>query len=79
MIVTLYGKVGCCLCDEARDALEEVAAGITFELREVDILSDPRLFEQYRYRIPVVMVDGREVAEGRISALELASALTERH
>jgi hypothetical protein len=76
MIVTLYGKVGCCLCDEARAALDEVAAQTPFELREVDILGDPELFERYRYRIPVVLKNGREVAEGRISALELAAALT---
>jgi Glutaredoxin-like domain (DUF836) len=75
VIVTLYGKVGCCLCDEAREALDEVAAEMPFELHEVDILSDPTLFEQYRYRIPVILKDGREVAEGRVSAIDLAAAL----
>ena len=75
-MVTLYGKVGCGLCDEARDALEEVAADTAFELREIDILSDPQLFEKYRYRIPVILLDGREIAEGRITASDLAAALS---
>lgn len=75
MIVTLYGKVGCCLCDEAREALDELAADTPFELREVDILGDPELFERYRYRIPVITLDGREIAEGRVAAGDLAAAL----
>ena len=76
MIVTLYGKVGCGLCDEARAALDEVAAELTFELREVDILGDPVLFERYRYRIPVIVKDGHEVAEGQVSASDLSAALS---
>jgi glutaredoxin len=79
VIVTLYGKVGCCLCDEAREAIDDVATEIDFELREIDILGDPELFAQYRYRIPVVLKDGREIAEGRISALELSAALSSEH
>lgn len=75
VIITLYSKVGCCLCDEAREALDEVAANTPFDLREIDILSDPALFERYRYRIPVILKDGHEIAEGRVSALDLAAAL----
>jgi glutaredoxin len=75
MVVTLYAKAGCCLCDDARALLEDLAADTDFELREVDIRSDPALFERYRYRIPVVTVDGKEAAEGRIGSQELAAAL----
>jgi glutaredoxin len=53
--VTLYGKPGCHLCDEARAALAE------FEVHEVDISADPRLHARYGERIPVVEVDGEEV------------------
>lgn len=75
MVVTLYAKAGCCLCDDARALLEELAADTDFELREVDIRTDPALFERYRYRIPVVTVDGKEAAEGRIGSQEMAAAL----
>lgn len=64
--VTMYGKAGCHLCDEAREHLETLAAEREFELREVDIRGDPALFERYRYRIPVITVDGEERLEGRI-------------
>jgi len=68
-VVTLYAKAGCHLCDEARAYLEDALADLEQEvdLREADIRSDPELFERYRYRIPVIVVDGDERLEGRIS------------
>ncbi|HEY63987.1 MAG TPA: glutaredoxin family protein [Caldilineae bacterium] len=56
MIVTLYEKSDCPLCDEARELLEELAAEFDFELREVDITQDARLFRRYRYFIPVIEI-----------------------
>ena len=43
-VITLYGRPGCHLCDEARVAIEGLRReGATFELREVDIETDPGL------------------------------------
>ena len=64
--ITLYAKAGCHLCDQVRDYLEDLAADYTFDLQEIDIRRDLELFEHYRYRIPVVAVDGIERLEGRI-------------
>jgi glutaredoxin len=61
--VTLYGKPGCCLCDEAREALAAVQASLPFELEEVDITRDPALEREYRERIPVVAIGGETVCE----------------
>ncbi|HET9110928.1 MAG TPA: glutaredoxin family protein [Ktedonobacterales bacterium] len=68
-MVTLYAKAGCHLCDEARAYLDDALADLDQELdlRETDIRLDPALFERYRYRIPVIEVDGVERLEGRIS------------
>jgi glutaredoxin len=66
--VIFYTKPGCHLCDEAREHLEDLAADVELELSEIDIRSDDALFERYRYRIPVIVVDGVERLEGRISA-----------
>ncbi len=68
--VTLYAKAGCHLCDEARAHLEDALAGRDqeWDLRERDIRLDPVLFERYRYRIPVIAVDGVERLEGQIEA-----------
>jgi len=54
--------------------LDDIAALTTFELTEIDIRSDNKLFEQYRYRIPVIIVDNDTILEGRIEYRELARA-----
>ena len=59
--VTLYGRPGCHLCDEARDALERVRRDAPFELVERDIEADDDLLRRYLERIPVVALDGREL------------------
>jgi len=74
MQVTFYTKAGCHLCDEAREMLEDIAALTSYELTEVDIRRDPDIFEQYRYRIPVIIIDQETVLEGRIEFRDLAKA-----
>jgi glutaredoxin len=61
-VVTIYGRPGCHLCDEAKAAIVELA-GDGIELRELNIESDEGLLRAYLERIPVVEVDGREVSE----------------
>lgn len=70
--MTFYTKAGCHLCDDAREMLEDIAAITDYELTEIDIRSDPRIFEQYRYRIPVIIVNGEDIVEGRIAFSDLA-------
>jgi glutaredoxin len=59
--VTLYGRPGCHLCDDARAALERVRSDRPFALQEVDIESDDALLARYLERIPVVALDGDEL------------------
>jgi glutaredoxin len=59
--VTLYGRPGCHLCDEAREALLRVRAEAPFELLEIDIERDDELFKRYLERIPVITLDGAEL------------------
>jgi glutaredoxin len=72
--VTFYTKAGCHLCDDAREMLEEIATEISYNLTEVDIRSDTALFELYRYRIPVIIVDETHMVEGRIEYGDLLKA-----
>jgi hypothetical protein len=69
--VVLYGKAGCCLCDDARAVIAEVRERRPFELREVDVSLDPVLHARYGERIPVIAVDGVEAFELGVSASEL--------
>jgi glutaredoxin len=74
-VVTLYGKPGCHLCEDARRVIDEVRAGHEFELREVDITRDAGLFREYGERIPVVAVNGAEKFEFFVDSEGLARAL----
>jgi len=55
--VTLYGRPGCHLCDDARAILDRV--GEPYD--EVNIEDDDDLHRRYLERIPVVAVDGDEL------------------
>jgi glutaredoxin len=59
--VTLYGRPGCHLCDDARAVLERVRAVEPFALEEVDIERDAALHARYLERIPVIALDGEEL------------------
>jgi hypothetical protein len=69
--VVLYGKAGCCLCDEARAVVDEVHAQRQFDLSEVDVSLDPVLHNRYGERIPVLVVDGVEAFEYHVDGPEL--------
>jgi glutaredoxin len=62
-MVTLYGKAGCHLCDDAREVLRQVRLDREFELLEVDVSLDPVLMRRYGERIPVLEVEGEQLAE----------------
>jgi glutaredoxin len=73
--VTLYGKAGCHLCEEARAEIESVRGRRPFALTEVDVSLDPVLHARYGERIPVVVVGGEEAFEFHVDGRELERVL----
>lgn len=73
--LTLYGKAGCHLCEEASKVVRDVQMRHPFDLEEIDITRDPRLFALYKERIPVIAIDGQETLELVIESTELERAL----
>jgi hypothetical protein len=61
VIVTLYSRPGCHLCDEAREALARVRAKAPFTVDEINIETDDALHTRYLERIPVVALNGEEL------------------
>jgi glutaredoxin len=59
--VILYTKADCPLCDEAKAYLDELQQTLPFSLTLKDVESDPKLTELYGKRVPLVVVNGREV------------------
>lgn len=80
--LTLIGKPGCHLCDDARDVIRSVIDGLPADGPEVtveerDILQDAELHEKYVEEIPVVLVDGRVHTYWRVDPARLRSALVD--
>ncbi|HSK25053.1 MAG TPA: glutaredoxin family protein [Egicoccus sp.] len=59
--VVVYGRATCGLCRRAEALVAREARGA--EIVHVDIDGDDTLVARYGVRVPVVTVDGREVAE----------------
>jgi Glutaredoxin-like domain (DUF836). len=69
--VVLVTRQDCHLCDQALALLKDL--GAEPELRDVD--ADDELHRLYDFRVPVVMLDGRVIAEGRIDRESLRKAI----
>jgi glutaredoxin len=74
--VTMYGKPGCHLCDDAREIIRAVCAELGVEWTEIDITQDDQLFTQYGEQIPVTFVDGKQHDFWRVDPARLRKALT---
>ncbi|WP_433214110.1 glutaredoxin family protein [Dactylosporangium sp. CS-047395] len=70
--LTLYTRPGCHLCDEAKTVLDRV--GEPWE--EVDIEGDEELEEEYGFRIPVLLLDGKEHGYWRVEEERLRRDLS---
>jgi glutaredoxin len=69
--LVLVTRQGCHLCDQAQELLRSL--GHDPQLADVD--ADDRLHDLYDWRVPVVLVDDRIVAEGKITRDQLEKAL----
>lgn len=73
--VILVGKPGCHLCDVAREIVDRVCAEADCDFDEINIWDDPASAAQFADRVPVILVDGHEIAHFRVDAARLRAAL----
>ena len=73
--VTVYGRPGCHLCDDALAVLERIRADTPFGLETIDIEGDDALLRAYLERIPVVALDGLEVYDFHVDEADLRARL----
>jgi hypothetical protein len=73
--VTLYSKPGCHLCEPVEETIRSVAQDRAFTFLKRNILDDPQDEERFRHAIPVVTVNGKEIARYRLSSEQMIRAL----
>ncbi len=76
--VTLVGRAGCHLCDEAREVVGRVAGEMGVGWVEVWVDDDEQLRRAYGEEVPVVLVDGVRHAYWTVDAERLREALSPR-
>ena len=75
IVVTLYTKPGCHLCEPVAETIAQAAAQRPIRVEKRNILDDPAEYDRYKNAIPVVAVNGREVARYRLSLQDLLAAI----
>lgn len=80
--LTLIGKPGCHLCDEARETVDAVVQefqsanpGVEVLIDEQNILEDEALRLKYSEEIPVILIDGKMHNYWRVDEERLMRAL----
>jgi hypothetical protein len=76
--ITLYTKADCELCHEAKATLLALQAELGFELDEIDITTDPTLYDAFHVEIPVGYLDGRKLFKQRGDPAQLRRQLHRR-
>ena len=74
--ITLYGRAGCHLCDDARVVIDRVCRDLGEEYVEIDIDGDDDLRARYGEEVPVTLVDGKQHDFWRVDEQRLRVALT---
>lgn len=64
--ITLYSKPGCHLCEDAKEILIILSDIVHFDFEMIDITTDNLLNKKYQYDIPVVLINGEEIARNRM-------------
>jgi hypothetical protein len=75
--LTLIGKPGCHLCDDAELVIQGVLADFTgsYAVIKKNILDDDALYARYTDEIPVLLINGQVHNYWRIDPIRLREAL----
>ena len=73
--IIIYSKPECHLCDIAKTTIQKVRRSFNFRLKEIDILTDDRLFEKYKEEIPVVFINNKKAFKYKVDENTLVSKL----
>ena len=76
LVVTLYTREGCHLCDEAKVAMVPAITQHNAELREIDIDDDAELRAMYNDSVPVIFIGADFFARYRVEAAKFEKALS---
>jgi glutaredoxin len=77
-VITFYTRKRCPLCEKAKEQILELKEEWNFSFEEIDIDESDELTERYGIMIPVVHINGEEVAFGIINKMDIRNRLQEK-
>jgi glutaredoxin len=77
ILITLYGKPGCHLCEDARAVVERVAGELGVRWEERDITRSEEDTRLYWEQIPVTLINGVQHDFWRVDETRLRGAIAE--
>ena len=77
-LVTIYGRTGCHLCEDALKLLQSMKDELNFEIEEILIDGNEELEKLYGEKIPVTHIDGVHHDFWRVDPERFKSSL-EKH
>ena len=73
--ITLYSRKDCCLCDDMKSVVADVALKIPIEIEVIDVDGADELRKKFGGEVPVLFIDGRKAFKYRVTAKELEKRL----
>ena len=76
--LTLYSRKDCCLCDDMKSVIADVALKIPIEVEVIDVDGADERREKFGNEVPVLFIDGRKAFKYRVTAKELEKLLNKK-
>jgi glutaredoxin len=73
--IRFYFKPSCWFCDQVEEMLNGISTKYNLQIERVDITKDEKLYELYRFDIPVVEFEDGTVLYGRIRKKDIIERL----
>lgn len=73
--LTLYTRRDCCLCEEMKEVIREVAREHPVSIEEIDVDRTPQLEKSFGNEVPVLFIDRKKAFKYRLTAGELKKKL----
>ena len=73
----VYRRSGCHVCDAVEQAMAPVVRELGVVVEQIDIDGDDALLRRYMFEIPVLELDGEEIAKAPMSPRAMVDAIEE--
>ena len=73
--ITIYSRKGCCLCEEMKAVVGQIAKYYPLSVREIDVDTSSELQDKFGSEVPVLLINGRKAFKYRVTAKDLQKRL----